>query len=76
MRGVLPVLLIGFGIYLLRDYVFKSKKTTLDWDEYENRQNAPMFAGAMADASFRSDDYNTQNDFETETHVSAWKNRA
>jgi hypothetical protein len=76
MRGVLPVLLIGFGIYLLRDYVFKSKKTTLDWDEYENRQNAPMFVGAMADASFRSDDYNTQNDFETETHVSAWKNRA
>jgi len=76
MRGILPVLLIGFGIYLLRDYVFKSKKTETDWTDYETRTNSPMFATALVDPNFSRDDFNTQNDFETETRVSAWKNRA
>jgi len=76
MRGILPVLLIGFGIYLLRDYVFKSKKTETDWTDYETRTNSPMFATALVDPNFSRDDFKTQNDFETETRVSAWKNRA
>ena len=76
MRGVLPVLLIGFGIYLLRDFVFKSKKNESKWADYETRANTPMFATALADANFRRDDFDAQNDFETETRVSAWKNRA
>ncbi len=76
MRGVLPVLLIGFGIYLLRDYVFKTKKDERDWNEHETRGNAPLFATALTDASFRRDDFNVRDDFETETRVSAWKNRA
>ena len=76
MRGILPVLLIGFGVYLLRDYVFKSKKTETDWTDYETRANSPMFATALVEPNFSRDDFNTQNDFETETRVSAWKNRA
>ncbi len=76
MRGVLPVLLIGFGIYLLRDYVFKSKKNASEFSDYESQMNAPMFATAMTEANLRSDDFNAPNDFETETRVSAWKNRA
>ncbi len=76
MRGILPVLLIGFGVYLLRDYVFKPKKNEQNRADYETRTNAPMFAAAYGNANFRRDDYNAQNDFETETRVSAWKNRA
>jgi len=76
MRGVLPVLLIGFGIYLLRDYVFKTKKDQPNWTEYESANNAPLFATALTDASFRRDDFDRENDYETETRVSAWKNRA
>ena len=76
MRGVLPVLLIGFGIYLLRDYVFKSKKTDQDWINYDTSPNAPMFATALADKNYRRNEFNTHDDFETETRVSAWKNRA
>lgn len=76
MRGILPVLLIGFGVYLLRDYVFKPKKTETDWTDYETRTNSPMFATALAEPNFSRDNFNTQNDFETETRVSAWKNRA
>jgi hypothetical protein len=76
MRGVLPVLLIGFGIYLLRDYVFEPKKAEQKWADYETSANAPMFATALTNADFRRDEYNTPDDFETETRVSAWKNRA
>ena len=76
MRGILPVLLIGFGVYLLRDYVFKSKKNERKWDDFENHANAPMFATALSQANFRRDEFNTENDLETETRVSAWKNRA
>lgn len=76
MRGILPILLIGFGIYLLRDYVFKPKKTETDWTNYENQMNAPMFATGLSEANFQRDDFNRQNDFETETRASAWKNRA
>lgn len=76
MRGILPVLLIGFGIYLLRDYVFKSKKAEPNWTDFDARNNSPLFATALTDNSFSRDDFNRQNDYETETKVSAWKNRA
>ena len=76
MRGILPILLIGLGLYLLRDYVFKSKKDEQKWNDYENRANAPMFATALSEAHFRPDEFSARDDFETETHVSAWKNRA
>jgi uncharacterized membrane protein len=76
MRGVLPVLLIGFGVYLLRDYVFKSKKNKSDSVDLETRTNSPMFTRAFADADFRQANFDRENDFETETRISTWKNRA
>ena len=71
MRGVLPVLLIVFGIYLLRDYIFKSNESKQTSANYPNVADVPNFAVALRDASFRAD----ENDFETETRVRAWKNR-
>ena len=71
MRGVLPVLLIVFGIYLLRDYIFKSNESKQTSANYPNVADVPNFADALRDASFRAD----ENDFETETRVRAWKNR-
>jgi hypothetical protein len=76
MRGILPVLLVAFGVYLLRDYVFKPRKSEQNRADYEPRTNAPMFAAAYGNANFRRDGYNAQNDLETETRVSTWKNRA
>jgi len=75
MRGILPVLLIGMGIYLLRDFVFKSKKTEQKWADYTTRTNVPTFATGLDDANFRDDDFDTQNDFATGTRVSTWKNK-
>ncbi len=75
MRGILPVLLICFGVYLLRDFVFKSKKTGGKWTDYTMRTDAPTFATAVDDANFRSEDFDAQNDFATETRFSTWKNK-
>jgi hypothetical protein len=75
MRGILPVLLICFGVYLLRDFVFKSKKIGGKWTDYTMRTDAPTFATAVDDANFRSEDFDAQNDFATETRFSTWKNK-
>ena len=69
---VLPILLIVFGIYLLRDYIFKSKESKQTSVDYANAVETPNFAVALRDASFRA----AENDFETETRVRAWKSRS
>lgn len=75
MRGILPILLIGFGIYLLRDYIFKSKKTEQRWTDYDNQPNAANYSGALSDVSFRSEEFDVNNSFETKTQIRNWKNR-
>ena len=37
MRGVLPLLLIGLGIYLLRGYIFKPKAADDGWPDVSVR---------------------------------------
>ncbi len=76
MRGILPVVLIGFGIYLLRDYVFKPKEQKPVWNDYEPQMNAPTFAAAFAETNYQPDDFDAQNDFPEENRVPTWKNRA
>ena len=75
MRGILPVMLIGFGAYLLRDYVFKSKETEQKWADYDNQSVAANFSGALKDVSFRTGEFDSDNNFETQTQVRNWKNR-
>ncbi len=75
MRGILPVLLIGFGVYLLRDYVFKPKKAERNWTDYPTQTDVPTFASALADANFPREDYDPQNDFATKTRIPTWKNK-
>lgn len=70
-KFVLPVLLIGLGVYLLRQYVFKSKKKEQDWQNFNMRPEPPSFAGTVNDASYNSDD----SDYITKTRVRNWKNR-
>ncbi len=75
MRGILPVLLIGVGIYFLRDYVFKHKETKRNWNDFATRNDVPTFATAISDANFRADNFDAQNDFTTETRIPTWKNK-
>lgn len=75
MRGALPVLLIGFGVYLLRDYIFKPNEKEQKWTDYPRQNAAPTFVSATSDADFRAENFDSQNNFETQTQVRTWKNR-
>ncbi len=77
-KAVLPVLLIGLGIYLLRDYVFKPGENQQKPNVYANLSDVPTFAGATGDLDFsneNNENFDRQNDFETQTRVRTWKNR-
>lgn len=69
---ILPALLIGLGVYLLREHIFKKKAAGPDWTNYQSQNEAPTFAGALSDASYRGGD---ETEYETRTRVRGWKNR-
>lgn len=43
MRGLLPAMLIGFGIYILRGYIFKPKDADEKWSDFDSARPAPIF---------------------------------
>lgn len=75
IRAVLPVLLIGLGVYILRDYIFKPKKDEKARVDYGNATNIPTFSASFDNTSFRTGELDTQNDFTTEVRAKTWKNR-
>lgn len=73
-RGVLPVLLIGLGVYLLRGYVFKRRRAGQRWNDYAD--GAPAFSSSLRSVNLRAGggEFDSTGDFETETRVRTWKN--
>jgi hypothetical protein len=72
-RGILPVLLIGLGVYLLRDKVFRFKKKGRNQMVAESG-GAPSFVSATAEHQFTQDDYDLNSDRQT-ARARSWKNR-
>jgi hypothetical protein len=75
MRGLLPVLLIGLGFYILRNYIFKSKEIVSNYTDFSTRNDAPGFISAMSDVNYRGEDFDSTNDFPTQVRTKSWKNR-
>ena len=75
MKFILPVLLIGLGIYFLRDYVFKLKETKQQSADYGNRTDAPTFVSAVSEAGFQNNNFDSNDEFVTQTRFKAWKNK-
>lgn len=73
-RGILPVLLIGLGFYILRGYVFKRKENQQNLRNYTSGANDPVYAASLNNTNFRTGNFDAQNDFETQTRVRTWKN--
>jgi hypothetical protein len=71
LRSILPILLIGLGAFLLRDYFFKSKGSLSDSSDFSNRTNKPGFINSTGETSFRTGEFDT----EYKTQVRNWKNR-
>lgn len=75
MRGLLPILLIGLGLYILRSYIFKSKETAPNYPDFSRRTDPPSFIGAMHDVNYQSENFDSQNEFPTQVKAKSWKNR-
>lgn len=76
VRAVLPVLLIGLGVYILRGYIFKSNENEHKAIDYGNPSGVPTYAASFAETSFRTGEFDAQNDFATEIRSKTWKNRS
>lgn len=75
MNFVLPVLLIGLGFYLLRNYAFKSKNNEQVFDNYSDRSRTPSYSHTIDSPNFRSDDFDLSNDYPTKVRAKRWKDR-
>jgi len=61
MRGLVPAMLIGLGIYILRGYIFKQKDSQIEkWPDFDSAKPAPLFVTAKDDGRFSGDPYRGQ----------------
>lgn len=69
MNFILPVLLIGLGLYLLRNFVLGSQKITPQADS----NNTPSFSNTTDSGTFNDRDFDLSNDFPTQVRSKTWK---
>jgi TM2 domain-containing membrane protein YozV len=70
MRGFLPLMLIGLGIYILRGYIFKPKTDEQRWQDLDNSRPSPAFVSSLSEPQFRTGDYETR-----ESRYGGWQGR-
>jgi TM2 domain-containing membrane protein YozV len=75
MGILLPFFLIGLGLYILRNYIFKSKDNASDYNDFTRRAETPSFISAMSDARYGSENFDTNSDYPTQVRAKSWKNR-
>ena len=67
MRALLPVMLIGLGIYVLRGYVFKPKAQS-SW-----ANAGPQTSFALTQTRYQEADYRPEPDFADRSRSGGWK---
>jgi len=75
MRGLLPAMLIGLGIYILRGYIFKPKEVEEKWMDFDSARPAPIFSGALRPPNYRDDEYDYRSGQTGEKRYGDWGNR-
>lgn len=75
MRGLLPAMLIGLGIYILRGYIFKPKTEEQKWADFDSARPARIFQGPTGENRYRSDDYEVETTDFSRGRAGGWKNR-
>ncbi len=75
MRGLLPVLLIGLGAYILRGYLFKSKETPANEVDFTQRRVAAGYLQTVDDDGYQSEDFEAAGEYPTRVRAKSWKNR-
>ena len=70
IRGLIPLMLIGLGIYVLRGYIFKAKPETDGWDAAA----VPQASFALTQSRYNEADYSVSSvDLTDRTRSSGWK---
>jgi TM2 domain-containing membrane protein YozV len=72
MRGLLPAMLIGLGIYILRGYIFRPKASEPGrWSDFDTATPAPMFISRTGEY-----DYGRESDEASRGYVrGGWRDR-
>jgi TM2 domain-containing membrane protein YozV len=73
MRGILPLMLIGLGFYLLRGYVFKSKSEEKLYSARDANAGSTSFALIQPELSHRESD--READFASRSRFGGWRDR-
>lgn len=71
MRGILPLMLIGLGVYILRGYIFKPKSEEQRWQDFDNTKSSPTFVSALGEPRYRTGDFENRG----ESRYGGWQGR-
>lgn len=74
MRGVLPAMLIGLGIYILRGYIFRPKEDAGKWSDFDSPRPAPFFSGRLTGGP-ELGEHGYRSGESREQHYGSWGNR-
>jgi hypothetical protein len=68
MRGLVPLMLIGLGIYILRGYIFKPKADDVSWSNA-----GPSASFALTHPRYSETNYQAAPDYSDRTRSGSWK---
>jgi hypothetical protein len=71
LRGILPLLLIGFGVYLLREFFFNKKEETSAFD-FENQLGSSPNNSGLYETSFRTGEFVSFDEYKTRNEARKW----
>lgn len=74
MRGALPLLLIGLGIYILRGYIFKPREEPGKWTDFDSARPAPIFSGRLTGRAQPTGEYDYRSQEAGEQRYGGWGN--
>jgi hypothetical protein len=74
MRGILPLLLIGLGFYILRDYIFKPKADDIRFSGPQNAAGNTSFALSQPNLGSNAE-YDRESDFGSRSRFGSWRER-
>ncbi len=67
MRGILPLVLIGLGVYVLRGYIFKPKKAAAEWGGTGTSTSFALTQPRYQEANY------APNDFADRSRSGSWR---
>lgn len=72
MRGLLPLMLIGLGFYLLRDYIFKPKSEEKIYSAGQGNVSASF---ALSHPYSEQTEYDRERDFSSRSRFGSWREK-